>query len=136
MQSQLYRDISARNQVKRVLKQERRFAGEALPISQVMDADSLPYMSFQFELVGLLAFDPSRQQFVLLKRKSETSNISDDAALTAREQEVLQRVALGLTNVQIARLLSISENTVKVHLRHIFEKLNVQSRTEAAMYAI
>lgn len=53
-------------------------------------------------------------------------------ALTSREREVLEALADGDTNAQIARKLWISCHTVRSHVEHIFEKLNVTSRTEAA----
>src|SRR6476619_1095477 len=61
---------------------------------------------------------------------------SDTSQISEREREILSLVAMGATNQQIAQQLHISINTVKVHLRNIFEKIGVASRTEATVYAI
>lgn len=59
-----------------------------------------------------------------------------DEELTSREIEILQLVVDGLTNKEIATALVISENTVKIHLRNILEKLHLQNRIQAAVYAV
>ena len=56
--------------------------------------------------------------------------------LTERELGLLRLVADGLSNRAIARELSISENTVKYHMKNIFQKLNAQNRTEAVTIAL
>jgi two-component system, NarL family, response regulator len=56
--------------------------------------------------------------------------------LTARELEILRVLAKGLTNKQIGKVLSISQNTVKNHVNSVIEKLEVSDRTEASTTAI
>jgi DNA-binding NarL/FixJ family response regulator len=58
------------------------------------------------------------------------------AELTARELEILRLLAKGLTNKQLGKVLSISENTVKNHVNSVIEKLEVSDRTEASTTAI
>jgi two-component system nitrate/nitrite response regulator NarP len=53
--------------------------------------------------------------------------------LTERELDVLQEVARGLSNKQVAAQLHISEETVKVHIRNILRKLDVRSRVAATV---
>lgn len=57
-------------------------------------------------------------------------------SLTGRELEVLRMVAKGLGNKEIAGALNIAEVTVKLHVSHVLEKLNVKDRTEAATAAL
>lgn len=60
---------------------------------------------------------------------------TDEDTLTDREHEVLRLVAAGLTNRDVADRLSISENTVKFHMRGILDKLHLRNRAEAARWA-
>ena len=60
---------------------------------------------------------------------------NERAALTQREAEVLRLIGDGMKNRDIAEALVISEVTVKVHVQHIFEKLGVRTRTQAALAA-
>ena len=56
--------------------------------------------------------------------------------LTEREREILEHLSSGKSNKAIARALSISHDTVKLHVRHILSKLGLASRVEAAVFAV
>ncbi len=62
--------------------------------------------------------------------------MTNESELSEREREIICLVATGASNKEIAQRLFISTNTVKVHLRNIFAKIGVTSRTEATLFAI
>jgi len=75
----------------------------------------------------------------LLRNTGRRESSSDDSPiepLTAREMEVIQLMAQGLANKQIALKLGISEHTVKFHLSSLYAKLGISSRTEAVKRGI
>jgi NarL family two-component system response regulator LiaR len=59
-----------------------------------------------------------------------------DEPLTEREAVVLEQIARGLTNQEIAERLTISERTVRFHVSNILGKLHLANRTQAALYAL
>ncbi len=75
------------------------------------------------------------QEFRSLKQ-SESHLPKSAEELSAREIEILELVVRGETNSQIAKSLGIAENTVKIHLRNILEKLHMENRIQAAIYAV
>jgi len=58
------------------------------------------------------------------------------AVLTDRERQIMRLVSEGLSNKQIGRRLNITDGTIKVHLHHIFQKLEISNRTALAALAI
>ena len=58
-----------------------------------------------------------------------------ETPLTPREEEVLELLATGLSNAEIAQRLFISPSTAKVHVQHILKKLGAKTRLQAAMHA-
>jgi two-component system, NarL family, nitrate/nitrite response regulator NarL len=60
----------------------------------------------------------------------------EDSTLTRRESEILELVANGLSNKEIANELSITEGTVKNHVHNSLEKLHLTNRVQAAAYAV
>jgi DNA-binding NarL/FixJ family response regulator len=83
-------------------------------------------------LLGSTVAEKVMRQFSALPGKQ--TNLFDD--LTPRELQVLEQVAKGLSNSEIAQELTISEKTVKNHINNIFSKLHVNDRSQAMLYAI
>jgi DNA-binding NarL/FixJ family response regulator len=75
-------------------------------------------------------------EFAAMIKKEEEKEQVPAPRLTPREMEVLEHVAQGMNNREIAKTLFISENTVKNHVRNILEKLHLRSRMEAVIYAV
>ncbi|MBX9962537.1 MAG: response regulator transcription factor [Burkholderiales bacterium] len=73
-------------------------------------------------------------QGVLAPRVDAAASALD--SLSGREREVLQQVAAGASNKEIARRLDLAESTVKIHVQHILRKLHLQSRVQAAVFAV
>ena len=100
---------------------------------------------FSRTLTGITAGEAPLSRGLAAKILDEFSRLSDqrhskDAAsedeLTKREREVLQLVAGGSTNREIASALYISENTVNFHMKNILSKLHLRNRAQAVAYAI
>ncbi len=72
----------------------------------------------------------------LLRSGAAASAVQGIGALTAREREVLAQIAEGRSNREIARLLRVSEKTVKTHVSSVLAKLGVADRTQAALLAV
>lgn len=74
-------------------------------------------------------------EFVRTSNESPTDPSVNLAAITAREREVLELVAQGLTNREIAEQLFVSEGTVKTHVKRILMKLQLRDRVHAVVFA-
>jgi two-component system, NarL family, nitrate/nitrite response regulator NarL len=85
-------------------------------------------------LNGLIVIDPSIAQEIMQTATSATGDVNIEP-LTAREDQVLQLLARGLTNKAIAQSLDITDHTVKFHVTAIMGKLSAQSRTDAVVRA-
>ena len=70
---------------------------------------------------------------IVMTFQSPAPAAADASSLTTREQEILEQLSCGKVSKEIADHLGISYHTVRVHLKHIYEKLHVRSRSEAMM---
>ncbi|MGB4813137.1 MAG: response regulator transcription factor [Methylophilaceae bacterium] len=68
--------------------------------------------------------------------KETSSSAAEINKLTPREREIIVMLARGASNKEIARILDLSESTVKIHVQGVLRKLNLSSRVQAAVYAV
>ena len=85
---------------------------------------------------GKLALHPSVTRTVIQELGSPGRGALPDPALTERELDVLRLIAQGLSNQGIADALHVSERTVAKHVSTLLDKLGVENRTQAALYAL
>jgi two-component system nitrate/nitrite response regulator NarL len=77
---------------------------------------------------------PSSEQTISREQSASTENAL--TTLTDRERQIMRLVSEGLSNKEIGRRLNIADGTIKVHLHHIFQKLEISNRTVLAALAI
>ncbi|MGE0013308.1 MAG: response regulator [Azoarcus sp.] len=82
---------------------------------------------------------PMMSKLLAIHHEHSTTPTADTAALdklTPRERDILVCIAKGLSNKHIARDLNVAESTVKIHVQSILKKLNLNSRVQAAVFAV
>ncbi|ODS01277.1 two-component system response regulator [Methyloceanibacter superfactus] len=80
--------------------------------------------------------EPLMSMLVGAMRGGTPAPPTNEECLTTRERQILRLIAAGKSNKHIARELDISDGTVKVHVKNLLRKLNLQSRLEAAVWAL
>ena len=88
------------------------------------------------ELAPILRQSLDSHEFQSVGIGADTTELAAEAGMTKKEQLVLDALARGLSNQQIAQELWVTEQTVKFHLSNIYRKLDVRNRTEAAQHAL
>lgn len=84
---------------------------------------------------GECYFSQSVASYLISQSAHYRYHSPESTGLTNREKEILNKLRVGASNTEIARLLFISENTVKTHLYNLFKKISVKNRTQAVSWA-
>lgn len=108
-------------------------------ILAALDAGAAGYVqksATRDELITALRFVAAGEEYLPPELAQRLTNLRLNAAITPRERDILALIASGHANKQIAARFDISEDTVKRHVSHILEKLNVNDRAQATAEAI
>lgn len=113
------------------------YVGDALA-ARALRAGAVGYLlkgTLRKELLDAIRAVHAGNRYIPPAIARDVARHAHDSLLSEREVEVLQRVARGFANKEIAQALAITEDTVKGYLKSIFQKLGVRDRTEAATVA-
>ncbi|MBU4684036.1 transcriptional regulator CsgD [Cedecea davisae] len=117
---------------------------------QFKDIENWPYINGVFYLAaeeprvveglrgvmeGECYFSQKLASYLISNSGNYRFNSTESSRLTQREKEILNKLRVGSSNIEIARSLFISENTVKTHLYNLFRKIAVKNRTQAVSWA-
>lgn len=105
------------------------------------DGDQDVYRALAAGATAYLLKDTDSNELIKVIRDAHAGRITGQQSpahpvLTVREQEVLQLIADGMRNRELAERLRVSEETIRTHLRHIYEKMDVNDRTQAITVGI
>lgn len=109
--------------------------GEVQTLSLPINTYSL-YQEIEKKEAQIKILQDRLSEFELGRASIEESNAHLISPLTKRELEVLEMITHGKTNKEISTQMGISEHTVKSHVIHIFDKLGVNDRTQASVWAV
>jgi RNA polymerase sigma factor (sigma-70 family) len=107
-------------------------------VSGITERDEIERIYAEYSIFAYIekqTFDRAMFRRAVAETKAASKSRDELGALTEREREVLDLLAQGLTNKEIAEKLVITTNTVKRHLKAIFEKLDVHTRSAATAKA-
>jgi pimeloyl-ACP methyl ester carboxylesterase/DNA-binding CsgD family transcriptional regulator len=116
---------------RRVPFEEGRLLAGLIPGARLLTLETRNHILLETEPAFRQFFDEMRA-FVT---PAQAGALGHFAQLTAREGEILERIAQGLDNAQIAAHLGMSEKTVRNHITHIFDKIGVENRPQAIVLA-
>jgi RNA polymerase sigma factor (sigma-70 family) len=117
-----------------LLNATRSYGISTIVVSGITEPEEIQRVYSEYSISAYIekqAFDRAAFRRVVEETRLTYHFLSELSALTDREREVLDLLAQGLTNKEIAEKLYITTNTVKRHLKAIFEKLDVHTRSAA-----
>ena len=99
------------------------------------DEEHFLIKGLQKVMEGECYFSRKLASYLIMNSGNYRYDTQESTILTFREKEILNKLRIGASNIEIARSLFISENTVKTHLYNLFKKIAVKNRTQAVSWA-